>query len=70
MASESAVFGLLSVVVIGGTFVLLAGVGAFEEMNMTVIAVGGAIMIVGILAMAGYVSMLPEPEGAEAEAGH
>lgn len=70
MANESTVFALLSVVVIAGTVVLLAGVGAFEAMEMSFIVAGGTVMVVGILAMAGYVSMLEEPEGAEAEAGH
>lgn len=68
MANESTVFALLSVVVIAGTVVLLAGVGAFEGMEMSFIVAGGTVMVVGILAMAGYVSMLEEPEGTEA--GH
>lgn len=70
MAKESTVFALLSAIVIAGTAVLLVGVGAFEQMEMSFIAGGGTIMVLGILAMAGYVSMLEEPEGAEAEAGH
>lgn len=70
MAKESTVFALLAAVVVAGTVVLLAGVGAFEHMVMSYIAAGGAIMVVGILAMAGYVSMLDEPKGAEAGSGH
>lgn len=70
MAKESTVFALLSAVVIAGTVVMLVGVGAFEHMEMTYIAAGGTLMVVGILAMAGYVSMLEETEGAEAGAGH
>lgn len=70
MANESTVFALLSAVVVVGTTVLLVGVGAFDHMEMSYIAAGGAVMVVGILAMAGYVSMLEEPEHAEAETGH
>jgi len=70
MASESTVFGLLTAVVVGGSLVLLAGVGAFEHTQMVLVGAGGAVMVVGILAMAGYIQMLPEPEGHEAESGH
>lgn len=70
MERESTAFGLLTAIVIGGSFVLVAGVGAFEHTRTGVVAAGGAVMVVGILAMAGYISMLPEPEGHEAESGH
>ena len=70
MASESIVFGLITAVIVGGSAVLLAGVGAFEHTQMLLVGVGGAIMVVGILAMAGYVQLLPEPEGHEGESGH
>lgn len=70
MASETSVFGLMTAVIIGGSLVLLTGVGAFAETNMILVGVGGAIMVVGILGMAGYVEMLPDVEGHEGESGH
>lgn len=70
MAKESVVFGLLTLVEVVGTVVLLVGVGAFEGFSIPFIAVGGAIMVVGILTMAGYVQLLEEPEGVGGEAGH
>lgn len=70
MGKESTAFALLSAIIIGGTAVLLVGVGAFEHMRMTYIAAGGAIMVLGVLAMAGYVSMLEDPENAGSGAGH
>lgn len=69
MARESVVFGLLTVVIIAGSVVLLAGVGAFEHMRLDVIGVGGAVMVLGILGLAGYIGSLPTPEDS-GEAGH
>lgn len=72
MASENVVYGLMTVAIVVGTAVLLAGVVLFSatDPNMMLVAVGGAVMVLGILAMAGYTQMLEEPEHAEAETGH
>lgn len=70
MESETSVFGLLTVVVVLGSVVLLAGVGAFDHTRIGIVGAGGAVMVMGILGLAGYISMLPEPEGHESEAGH
>lgn len=70
MDNETGIFGLLTVVVVLGSVVLLAGVGAFDHTRLGFVAAGGAIMVLGILGLAGYISMLPEPEGHDAEAGH
>lgn len=69
MARESVIFGLLTVVVVVGSVVLLAGVGAFEHMRTDVIGVGGAVMVAGILGLAGYIGSLPTPDDG-GEAGH
>jgi hypothetical protein len=63
MARESVVFGLLTVVIVVGSIVLLAGVGAFEHMRLDVIGAGSAIMVVGILGLAGFIGLLPDHEG-------
>jgi hypothetical protein len=70
MDTETAVFAALTVVILVGSFVLLVGVGAFEHMRLDVIGVGSAIMVAGVLGLAGYTAMLPEPDGHDAEAGH
>lgn len=68
MDNETSVFGLLTVVVVLGSVVMLAGVGGFDHTRIGIVAAGGAIMVAGILGLAGYTSMLPEGEGHES--GH
>lgn len=70
MDTESIVFAALTVAIVAGSAVLIAGVGFFEDTVMALVAAGGAIMVIGIVALAGYISMLPEPEGHGADAGH
>jgi hypothetical protein len=70
MDSEISVYGVLTVVVVLGSIVLLAGVGAFDHTRIGIVGAGGAIMVLGILGLAGYTAMLPEPEGHDAESGH
>lgn len=67
MASERTVYGGLTVSVVLGTIVLLSGLILYSatDPNMVLVGLGGAIMVVGILAMGGYTHALPEAEGAE-----
>lgn len=68
MARNSLVFLLVTLVIVVGSIVLLAGVGAFEHMRLDVIGVGSAIMVLGVLALAALIGRLPEPE--DHETGH
>lgn len=68
MERESIAFALMTAVTVLGTVVLLAGVALFDETNMVFVSAGGAVMVTGILAMAGYLSMIDGPD--HAETGH
>lgn len=70
MARDSVIFVVVTLVIVVGSLIMLAGVGAFEHMRLDVIGVGSAIMVAGILGLAGLIHALPEPEGHDAESGH
>jgi len=68
MAKSSRVFGLVTAVIVLGSFVLLFGVA--DHMRLDLIGAGSAVMVLGILGLAGSVGSLSEPEGHDGDSGH
>lgn len=66
MAKDSHVFGGLTLMLLVGLAIMVAGVLQTQEHVTNLLIIGGVIDVVAVMGMAWYIMALPEPEESHA----